>query len=219
VNSIALIRKEGEMNTQSWTSNGFVETVRANSIPLTLIGVGVAWLAASSTGLADRLAEDERVQAARRRVGEIADNIGIGGASGDAAGGQLLGPDGQPMGRTNSGRGNGWVHQAAGAARGAIDSVRDAGSAMLDRAGAAGDLANRAGSQITEQVSTDPWLIGIAGLVAGALFAVMLPPTRMEQEYVTGARDELWNRAAELGHDAAERVRELADTTIRGSRP
>jgi hypothetical protein len=28
----------------------------------------------------------------------------------------------------------------------------------------------------------------------------------------------LWNRAAELGHDAAERVRELADTTIRASR-
>ncbi|HEX3522255.1 MAG TPA: hypothetical protein VHT52_09230 [Stellaceae bacterium] len=192
-------------------SKGF----QANSVPLTLIGIGVAWLVASNTGLAERVANDERVRAARRRIGEIAGDIGIGSGSSEASGGQVLGPDGEPLTRTDSGEGNGWVHQAAGVARGAISTVRDAGGAVLDRAGAAGDLANRAGSQVTEKLSTDPWLIGVAGLVAGALFAAILPPTRIEQEYIGEARDELWNKANELGHEAAERIRELADSATR----
>jgi hypothetical protein len=192
-----------------------IKGFQANSVPLTLIGIGVAWLMASNTGLAERVANDERVRAARRRIGEFAGDIGLGSGSSEGAGGQVLGPDGEPLTRTDSGQGNGWVHQATGAARGAISTVRDAGGAVLDRAGAAGDLANRAGSQVTEKLSTDPWLIGVAGLVAGALFAAILPPTRIEQEYVGEARDGLWNKANELGHEAAERIRELADSATR----
>jgi hypothetical protein len=192
-----------------------IKGFQANSVPLTLIGIGVAWLVATNTGLAERVANDERVQAARRRIGEFAGDIGIGSASNEGAGGQVLGPDGEPLTSSASTRGDGWVHQAAGAARGAIGTVRDAGSAVLDRAGAAGDLANRASSQVTEKLSTDPWLIGVAGLVAGALFAAVLPPTKIEQEYVGEARDGLWNKANELGHEAAQRVRELADSATR----
>jgi hypothetical protein len=44
-------------------------------------------------------------------------------------------------------------------------------------------------------------------LVAGAVLAAMIPPTRIEQEYIGEV-----NRAKEVGHEAAERVRELADT-------
>ena len=200
------------MTTDSLKGSAVGEVIQANRVPLTLIGIGVAWLVASNTGLADRVVNDDRVQAARRRIGEFAGDIGIGGSSSGASGGQILGPDGETLARTDSDRGDGWVHQAAGAARGAISTVRDAGSAVLDRAGAAGDLANRATSQVTEKLSTDPWLIGVAGLVAGAIFAAILPPTRMEQEYIGEARDGLWNKANELGHEAAEAVRELADS-------
>jgi hypothetical protein len=197
-----------EMITDSLKGSGLGEVVQANKVPLTLIGIGVAWLVASNTGLADRVVNDERVQAARRRIGEVAGNIGIGGSSSEGSGGQILGPDGEPLTRTDAGRSDGWVHQAAGAAR-------DAGNAVLDRAGAATDLANRASSQVTEKLSTDPWLIGVAGLVAGALLAAVLPPTRIEQDYIGEARDGLWNKANELGHEAAERVRELADSVTR----
>ena len=203
------------MITDSLKGSAVGEVIQANRVPLTLIGIGVAWLVASNTGLADRVVNDERVQAARRRIGEFAGDIGIGGSSSGASGGQILGPDGETLARTDSDRGDGWVHQAAGAARGAIGTVRDAGSAVLDRAGAAGDLANRATSQVTEKLSADPWLIGVAGLVAGAIFAAILPPTRMEQEYIGEARDGLWNKANELGHEAAEAVRELADSATR----
>jgi hypothetical protein len=192
-----------------------IKGLQANSVPLTLIGVGIAWLVASNTGLAERVANDERVQAARRRIGEFAGEIGIGSGSSDGSGGQIMGPDGEPLSRTASDRDDGWVHQAAGAARGAIGTVRDAGSAVLERAGAATDLASRASSQVTEKLSTDPWLIGVAGLVAGALLAAVLPPTRIEQDYIGEAREGLWNKANELGHEAAERVRELADSATR----
>ena len=203
------------MFANSLKGGGLGEVIQANKVPLTLIGIGVAWLVASNTGLADRVANDERVQAARRRIGEFAGDIGIGGGSSDGAGGQILGPDGERLARSDSSRGDGWVHHAAGAARGAISTVRDAGSAVLDRAGAATDLASRASTQVTEKLSTDPWLIGVAGLVAGALLAAILPPTRIEQDYIGEARDGLWNKANELGHEAAERVRELADSATR----
>ena len=203
------------MFADSPKGGGLGEVIQANKVPLTLIGIGVAWLVASNTGLADRVANDERVQAARRRIGEFAGDIGIGGGSSDGVGGQILGPDGERLARSDSSRGDGWVHQAAGAARGAISTVRDAGSAVLDRAGAATDLASRASTQVTEKLSTDPWLIGVAGLVAGALLAAILPPTRIEQDYIGEARDGLWNKANELGHEAAERVRELADSATR----
>jgi hypothetical protein len=203
------------MMRDSWKGNGLGEVIQSNSVPLTLIGVGIAWLLASNTGLVDRVVNDARVQAAQRRIGELAGDIGIGGGSSERSGGRVLGPDGEPLARTDSGGGDGWVHQAAGAARGAISTVRDAGSAVLDRAGAAGDLANRASGQVTEKLSTDPWLIGVAGLIAGAIFAAILPPTRIEQDYIGEARDGLWNKANELGHEAAERVRELADSATR----
>lgn len=203
------------MFANSLKGGGLGEVIQANKVPLTLIGIGIAWLVASNTGLADRVANDERVQAARRRIGEFAGDIGIGGGSSDGAGGQILGPDGERLARSDSSRGDGWVHHAAGAARGAISTVRDAGSAVLDRAGAATDLASRASTQVTEKLSTDPWLIGVAGLVAGALLAAILPPTRIEQDYIGEARDGLWNKANELGHEAAERVRELADSATR----
>ena len=214
------------MTTQSSKSGGIGEVVQANRLPLALIGVGIAWLAANNAGLADRFAHDERVQAARRQIGENANNIGIGGTSvsGDDAAptGQLLGPDGEPLARAEGNRSDGWIHHVAGAARGAIGSMREARIATLDRAGDyagnAGDLARRAGGQFAERMHRDPWLVGVLGLVAGALLAAMLPPTRSEQQCISDARDELWNRATELGHDAAGRVRELADSAIRASR-
>jgi hypothetical protein len=202
------------------------EVLQANWIPLSLIGVGLAWLAASNTGLAERVAQDERVHAAGRKIGEIAGELGIGGSEPESGHGQqLYGPDGQPLSRGGEGqRGNGWVHQAADAARGALGSVRDAGNAMLDRAGKltdyagdAGDLTKRASGQLAERLDRDPWLIGVAGLVAGALLAAVIPPTRVEQEYIEETREGLRSKATELGHEAAERVRELADTTNRSA--
>jgi hypothetical protein len=208
--------------TQSSKDKDFREIFSDNRVPIALIGVGIAWLLANSTGLTERVAGDERVQAARRRVGELE----VLSSARPERGGEILGPSGEPAIRTDDrGHRNGWVHQAAGAARGAIGSVRDAGSAALDRAsssitgyaGDAGDLAKRASGQVAEKLGRDPWLIGVIGFVGGALLAAVLPPTLTEQKLIGQAQGELRNRAAELGHEAAIRVRELADAATRPS--
>jgi hypothetical protein len=221
------MQKGIEMITDALKGSSLGEVIQDNGIPLALIGIGIAWMVAGNTGLAERVVNDERVQAARRRVGDLVTELGIGGTKpeGDGQPSPILGPDGEPLsGSAPGARRNGWVHQATGAARGAISSVRDAGSAVLDRAGKytdyasdAGDLAKRASGQVAEKLQTDPWLIGIAGLVAGALVAAIVPPTTIEREYITETRDDLWNRATEFGHEAAERVRELADSATRQS--
>ena len=207
--------------TQSSKDKNFGEIFSENRVPIALIGAGIAWLLANRTGLTERLAEDERVQAAKRRIGEF----GAFSSSKPGSGGQILGPSGEPVLRDDMRHRNGWVHQAAGAARGAIGSVRDAGSAAIDRAsssitgyaGDASDLAKRASDQVAEKLGRDPWLIGIVGFVGGALLAAVLPPTQTEQNLVGQAQGELRNRATELGHEAATRVRELADTVTRPS--
>ena len=211
--------------TQSSRDKNFGNIFSENRVPIALIGAGIAWLLANRTGLTERLAEDERVQAAKRRIGEFGAFSSPFSSSKPGSGGQILGPSGEPVLRDDKRHRNGWVHQAAGAARGAIGSVRDAGSAAIDRAsssitgyaGDASDLAKRASDQVAEKLGRDPWLIGIVGFVGGALLAAVLPPTQTEQNLVGQAQGELRNRATELGHEAATRIRELADAATRSS--
>jgi hypothetical protein len=213
------------MNTQYYSRGKDVSKAgnKANWIPLSLIGVGIAWLVAGNSGVAERIANDDSVQTASRRVREIAGDFGIGRAAEQETGPgtQILGPDGRPIHHVGDvDRKSGWVDQASGAAREAMASVREAGTAVLDRAtrytdygGAASDMAKRASGQMAETLQSNPWLIAIASIAAGALLAGILPPTRVEQENVDHARGALWTKANELGHQAAERVRELADST------
>ena len=212
--------------TQSSRGKNVGEIFSENPVPIALIGIGIAWLLANSTGLTGRVAGDRRMQAARRRIDETGALSSPFSSSIPESGAQILGSNGEPAIRTHDARhGNGWVHQAAGAARDAIGSVREAGSVALDRAsssitgyaGDAGDLAKRASGQVAEKLGRDPWLIGVVGFVGGALLAAVLPPTETEQKLVGQAQGELRNRAVELGHEAAVRVRELADSATRPS--
>jgi hypothetical protein len=214
------------MNTEYYsradTVSNVGNTLKANWIPLSLIGVGIAWLMAGNSGVTERVANDDRVRTASRRH-EIAGDLGIGRTAKQETGHgtQILGPDGRPIHHSGDvDPKNGWVDQASGAARDAMASVREAGTAVLDRAtrytdygGAASDMAKRASGQMAETLERIPWLIAIAGTVAGALLAGLFPPTRIEQGYVDEARDGLRTKANELGHQAAERVRELANST------
>ncbi|HEV2303293.1 MAG TPA: hypothetical protein VGR91_17135 [Stellaceae bacterium] len=142
----------------AWSPLG--DTLRANPVPLALIGFGLAWLLARNTGVIDNLADDERLRAASRRIGET---IGIKADEGPAAG------------KREAER---WVHQAAGAARGALATVR--GSAAVERAeqlaGEAGERASQIGDRLADAMERHPLLVGALGLVSGAALASLLPP-------------------------------------------
>jgi hypothetical protein len=183
-----LLGKGIDMITDSISKNGVVgmnvaETVRANRLPLVLIGAGVAWLLARNLATSD-----------------------------DAA------PAAAASSEPRAERGEAWVHQAAGAARAALRSVRDTGGEMLERVGRYADYADQAkeqarhvGGSVRSAFERNPLLIGLVGVISGAALALLLPATKREQEWVGKTREELWNKAEEIGHEAAERVRNLAD--------
>ena len=201
-----------------------LEIVRNNPVPIALIGVGAAWLLATNTNAVDRIARDERIQTARRRVTDLASDIGnragematsaaqrIGIAGNGAGNGadRPLGHTGNPMidqpgAGTSS---DGWVHQVSDRAQGVLQSARDSSSAMLDRAS---ESAGRIADQVTDTFERHPLLIGAIGLMAGALIAALLPPSRTEDELFGPTRDELWNKAEEAGQETVSRVRDVA---------
>ena len=201
-----------------------LEIVRANPVPIALIGIGAAWLLASNSGVVDRIAQDQRIEAARRRVtglasdvgnraGElastVAERVGISGNGAD----RPLGYTGNPM--VDEGGAPtapaGWVHQMSDLAQDAIRSARDSGGAMLDRTQ---EQATRIADQVTDAFERHPLLIGAIGVMAGAMIAALLPTTRVEDDWFGGTRDELRERAEALGQEAVSRVR---DTAVRAA--
>jgi hypothetical protein len=210
--------------------NRGLDIIRANPVPTALIGIGAAWLIASNTNVVNRLASDERVNAARRRVsilagdigtraGElasgVADRIGL-GADADTEGEQPLGHTGNStVDNAHQPGSNGWVHQMTDMAQGAMRSARDSGGAMLSRAGDyAGDEAGRIADQVGDAFDRHPLVLGAVGIMAGALVAALLPVTRVEDEFLGSTRDQLMHKAEDVGQRALTQVREAATRVV-----
>jgi len=171
--------------------NRSLEVVRANPLPFALIGIGTAWLIASNTNVVARVAQNERVEAVRRRAanlvaggasdigaraGEVASEVAAAVASGEGshpAADRPLGHTGNPMVDAARPSGsNGWVHHVAGMAEDALRSARDSGGAMLNRAGSyAGDGASRIADQLSGAFERHPLAIGTVTIIAGAALA------------------------------------------------
>ncbi len=180
----------------------FGAAFRADPVPLALVGLGVAWLVAENIGLLDGIKVWEH----------------------EAAPDEGVTPAPQPAGRPEpwldedgAGQSEGWMQRAAGAAQGAFRSIVADGGAVLERAGdyigkalPSGGRDRGAGSWV-RAIERHPLLLGAAGLAAGVVAAVLLPPSRREQEIVAEARKDLWEKAEELGHRAADGVRALAE--------
>lgn len=203
--------------------NRGLEFVRNNPIPVAMIALGAAWLIASQTEAVDRIARDERIRAAGRRVGDLASDLGNRAGEMASSAAQRIGMTGngmgngvdRPLGHTGnpmidqpgSGMGSGWMHQVTDRAQGVVRSARDSGGAMLDRAG---ESAGRVADQVGDIFERHPLLIGALGMLAGGLLAALLPSTRVEDEWFGPSRDQLWNRAEKAGEETVTRVRDVA---------
>jgi ElaB/YqjD/DUF883 family membrane-anchored ribosome-binding protein len=147
------------------------------------------------------------------RAGEMATSaaqrIGIAGNGAGNGADRPLGHTGNPM-IDQPGAGmssDGWVHEVSDRAQGMLQSVRDSSGAVLDRAS---ESAGRIADQVTDTFERHPLLIGAIGLMAGALIAALLPPSRTEDEWFGPSRDQLWNKAEEAGQETVTRVRDVA---------
>ena len=73
------------------------------------------------------------------------------------------------------------------------------------------EQVRRAGRSVRVTVEQHPLLIGLAGLICGAAIAALLPSSKREQDWLDTTRGELWEKAEQIGHEAADRVRSLAE--------
>ena len=237
LNARYFVEKGFEMFRESVSSkeaiNRSVAAIRNNPAPIALIGIGTAWMIVSNTGLADRntgladrIGGDERVGKARRRAAEaasrvgtragelasgVAGKIGMGGQTSADEHERALGHVGHPVVDASGLPSEGWVHQAADRAQGALRSARDAGGAMLNRAGSfAGDGAGRMAGHAGDAFRRYPLVAGGIAVFAGVLIAALVPLSRTEQDMIGDTREELWQKAQEAGQEAVSRVREAA---------
>jgi len=211
-----------------------LDVIRANPLPVALIGLGVAWLISNNTGMTDRVTETgrrvtdtatdmgrrvadtgRRVADTGRRVADTASDIGR--RAGELASGaaqkvglagsddRALGHTGHPMVDRDGEHGEGWVHQMSEHASDALRSARDSSGALLHKVG------SYAGADgVSDAFERHPLIIGAIGVMTGALIAALLPISEVENELLGGTRDELWQKAEDLGEEAVQRVREAA---------
>ena len=222
-------------DTMSRDDGGFGDMLRNHPVPLALIGMGVGWLLTSSTARA-RLAEyggavKERVadatHSAGGRAGELAgqlrDKVAGWGAAheGSAAARYPTESAGYAYARQKSGealdKASDAVAEAGGKLGDTIERGRAAGSAAWQqarsRAKDTGAHFSRVDDRFSDLMQEHPLAVGALGFLAGAVIALLLPKSGLEERVGGNPGDALRERAADLGRAAAERARTVAEHT------
>jgi ElaB/YqjD/DUF883 family membrane-anchored ribosome-binding protein len=183
------------------SGSSLIDYVRENPVPLALVGLGLGMLAFST----------RRTRTPTYDTTYTTESEGYGyGYSGSNAGSE---------GVSLADRAQGVVNQASTAVSSAAGSVRDAASNAADTArhhfnrisDQAVQRAQVARDQFSSTMNDNPVSLGIVALAAGAIIGLSLPTTRVEQEYMGDAREELFDRAKSAAHDAVEKVQNIAE--------
>lgn len=174
-------------------------TVRHNPVPVTLIGVGIAWLMAQ--GRHGAVDEGAYAQARARAAADgwdatygrpVADT---GDVSGDTGKEHKL-KDGAAHAREAA-------HHARERWTGGVHRARERAGEFGDRSRQQIDRARGAVSSILDE---QPLVLGAIGLALGAALGASLPATRREDELMGDRRDDLLGRAQRSAHDKADAV-------------
>jgi hypothetical protein len=218
-------------DTMSRDDGGIGDMLRSHPVPLALIGMGVGWLLTSSTARA-RLAEygeaaKERVagaaQNAAGRAGAMRDKMaGWGAAAESSAARYPTEPAGYAYARQKSGEALDKARDAAAEAGDRLgDTVergKQAGGAAWQQARSyaadAGGRLSQAGDRFGDLMQDHPLAMGALGFLAGAVIALLLPKSGLEERVAGNTGDALRERAADLGRDAAERARHVAEGAV-----
>jgi hypothetical protein len=175
-------------------------SVKDNPLPVTLAGIGLAWLAA----VANRPVQYKFVETgapqgpgaldgAREKFGEARDRVG----SGMNAARDKAQQTGQKLGQMKD-QASARVAEMTDAARGQAERARQGWNTMLDE---------------------HPLALGAIGLAIGAVAAAMAPRTRREDELMGGARDRLLDEAKAAGAEKLAQARDTAKEAMGESKP
>jgi len=187
-------------------------SLKANPLPATLVGIGLAWLmVAQQNGRnAAPVVEDDTdtgegsvtlesfasaVSTARDRVSETADRLS---ETADHARDRVSAAADRVSATANRAR----QRMSATA-----DRARDAWNATTDTTR---QQLHRARSQYRHVLQEQPLALGFVGVGLGALLAASMPRTRQEDEMMGRASDEVKERIGDAGREQLQRVSEAA---------
>jgi hypothetical protein len=167
-----------------------------NPIPLTLIGLGIGWVAVAGLRSGP--------SSSRRHYGDAA------GYQGQPD--QDAGSYGGSMSRMSD--------SARNAASRAYSSVREGASGLAEQAashidtGRISGLVSRATSPVLGLGETQPLLLGAIGLAIGAVIGASFSTTPVENRLMGSTRDDLVRRARDMGEEQLHRVQAAAQRTM-----
>jgi hypothetical protein len=175
----------------------FVRTVRANPIPVAMVGIGAAWL------LLKGRSDDGRGYGTRHESRYRTRN-----GSDVAPRDWRVAPDsGVAVGTT--GRGNDG------------DDLREASSRDFEFGGGHSGYAGagRESVSVDRVVRENPLVVGAAAALVGVAVGMSLPASGTENRLMGEARDTVVDRARELASDATGKVQEVAEQVLDSATP
>jgi hypothetical protein len=207
-------------------------TIRDNPLPATLVGIGLGWLmmderrpprrSASHPMTGDTIGSaggrmSEGMESARGKMGETREKMS------------------ETTGRMKE-KFSDMKHSVSEKVHHAADRMHHTREQSGERMHSMGERArhtreslsergHRTGERMHEMRSNvsgfaheQPLLLGLIGLGVGAFVAAMLPPTRMEDEWMGEASDRVKREAMESGREQMERARHVAGATAETAR-
>jgi len=178
-------------------------SAKQNPLPVTLAGIGLAWLMASSKNPPARYATESYGPSVSERAGEM----------GDKASSMMS------SARSKLGDGTQAVGDRMRQARDTLSSVgQSTRQRVSDLGGSARYQMERARSGMDYMIREQPLALGAVGVAIGALIAAMAPRTRQEDELMGDTRDRLMEKAKEAGQESVQKATDVAKKGIAQAR-
>jgi hypothetical protein len=111
----------------------------------------------------------------------------------------------------------GTVDRARESLAGTMDSIKDTVAGTASSVKDATPDAHQVSGQARQAVGVaqqNPLGLALGSIAAGFLLGMLLPSTRLEDERMGAAADQVKDLAAEVGHDAMEHGKDLAQEAI-----
>lgn len=156
-------------------------TVKQKPVPVTLVGIGLGWL-----------------MMAQRPDRETTSNSGGAKATADRAKAKAESLAGGAQDKVSS------------FAQGTRERMARMKSGTQASAGSVSRQARQAGTQLTHMMQEQPLIMGALGIALGAALGAALAPTRHEDELMGEARDDVVDKAAEVGQRQSEKLESTA---------
>lgn len=200
--------------------------VTEHPLPVALVGIGLAWLAATDrmdrrparygARSSSRLRQEWNEEHAH--LGEKGSHLREKGAhlTEEASGMLQRAKEGASSLRERASGAVGSMREHAG---GTAGSMRERASGALESGRQAFDSTSRMARERMGElrgsydriVNEQPLALGAIGLAVGAMLAAFLPRTRKEEELLAGTRERVADKASELARQASEKGKEALE--------